>query len=170
MDYIYCLRYWDECAVETNFQPLEVTNTTISCNMDEKQRSSQQILDLADYLQMHNFYQFRRWNSGKSFSSDIPLWVELVNPKSFYDYFKDKFKSDDVMLIYDYNIIPSNLNDIKNFCREQMWRCTSRLNATGSEASVIILYDTDGFAYEHLTRAKNKLVIVTIDGKQRYFH
>merc|ERR1712150_64151 len=39
-------------------------------------------------------------------------------------------------------------------------------NVTGSEASVTILYDLDYFHYEHLTRAKTQLVIVTIDGKQ----
>ena len=114
VDYIYCLPYFDKFAVEslayfdydaveTNCQPLEVTDTTISCNLEQRQRSSQQILDLADYLRMHSYYNpIRRWNSGKSFSSEIPLWVELSNPKSFFDYFKDKFKSDDVMLIYDY--------------------------------------------------------------------
>ena len=53
IDYIYSLRYWDNDAVQPNSQPMEVTDTTISCNLDQRQRSSQQILDLADYLQMH---------------------------------------------------------------------------------------------------------------------
>ena len=64
---------------------------------------------------------------------------------------------------------PSNLNEIEEFCREKHWRCTSRRNVRGSEASVTILYDLDDFYYEYLTRAKTQLVIVTIDGKQRYF-
>ena len=170
VDYIYCLKYSDSKAVETNFQPVEVTDTTISCNLEQRQRSSQQILDLADYLWIHysDDFPIRRWNSGKSFSSDIPLWVELTNPKSFFDYFKDKLKSDDVMLIYFAYPFPHNLNDIEEFCREQKWRCTNHLNVKGSEASFTILYDFDGFGYEHLTRAKTQLVIVTIDGKKRY--
>ena len=168
VDYIYCLGYYDSKAVQTNFQPLEVTDTTICCNLEQRQRSSQQILDLADYLQMHSDeFPIRRWNSGKSFSSEIPLWVQLSNPKSFFDYFKDKFKSDDVMLIWDYDNKPSNPKDIEEFCTEQKWRCTEDDNVKGSEASVTILYDLDDFQYEYLTRAKTQLVIVTIDGKQR---
>ena len=181
VDYIYCLRYLDSDAVQTNSQPLEFTNTTISCNLEQRQRSSQQILDLADYLQMHyDSYEqpIRRWNSGKSFSSDIPLWVELSNHKAFFDYFKDKFESNDVMLIYGFWQKPSNLNDIKEFCKERKWRCTTDGNVRGSEASVTILYDLDSFHYECFTRAKTQLVIVTIvdkrerlnfDEKTRYF-
>ena len=165
IDYIYSLRYWDDDAVQTTSKPLDVTDTTISCNLEQRQRSSQQILDLADYLQMHYSYPIRIWNSGKSFSADIPLWVELSNPKLFFDYFKDKFESDDVMLIHDY---PSNLNEIEEFCTDKKWRCTNDYDVRGSEASVTILYDLRYFVYEYLTRAKTQLVIVTIAGKQRY--
>ena len=169
MDYIYCLAYAATDAVQTNSQPLEVTETTISCNLEQRQRSSQQILDLADYLWMHSSdLANRRWNSPSSFSSNIPLWVEHFNPKSFFDYVKDKFVSDDVMLIHEYNT--SNLNEIQEFCREKHWRCTHWAYTRGSEASVTILYDLDFFEYEYLTRAKTQLVIVTIAGKQRYVH
>ena len=170
VDYMYCLQYNDEKAVQPNSKPLEVTDTTISCNLEQRQRSSQQILDLADYLNMHYSYPIRRWNAGKSFSSDIPLWVELCNPKSFFDYFKEKFESDDVMLIWDDYNKPSNLNEIEEFCTEKKWRCTERGNVRGSEASVTILYDLDFISYESLTRAKTQLVMVTFDGDQRYFH
>ena len=93
MDYIYCLSYDNLDAVQTNCQPLEVTDTIISCNLEQRQRSSQQILDLADYLKMHHSgsVPIRRWNTGESFSSDIPLWIELSNPNAFFDYFMVKF-------------------------------------------------------------------------------
>ena len=172
VDYIYCLSYRDDFAVQTNAKPLEVTDTTISCNLEQRQRSSQQILDLADYLNIHSSpFPIRRWNSGKSFSSEIPLWVQLSNPKAFFDYFKEKFESDDVILMREKKgeKKPSNLSDIKEFCTIQKWRCTSECKVTGSEASVTILYDLDYFDYESFTRAKTQLVIVTIDGKQRYF-
>ena len=116
-----------------------------------------------------DFSPIRRWHSGKSFSSDLPLWVELSNPKAFFNYFKDKFESDDVMLIWDDLKKPSNLNEIEEFCTDQKWRWTELRNVRGSEASVTILYDLDDFYYEDFTRAKTQLVIVTIDGKQRYF-
>ena len=160
IDYIYCITYRNRRTIKTI-----VTDTTISCNLEQRQRSSQQILDLADYLQMHSQETpIRRWKSANSFSSEIPTWVELVNPNSFFDYFKDKFESDDVMLIHDY---PSNLNAIEEFSKKHKWRCTYRPNVYGSEASVTILYNLDSFYYECFTRAKTKLVIVTIDGNQR---
>ena len=168
VDYIYCLQYSDLFAVKANFQPIEVTDSTVSCNLNQRQRSSQEILDLADYLWMHQskYLPTLRWNFENSFTSDIPVWLKLCNPNSFFDYFKDKFVDDDVVLIHNG---PHNLNGIKEFCREQKWRCTSRKYVVGSEASVTILYDLDVIYYEYMTRAKTHLVIVTIDGKQRYF-
>ena len=169
VDYIFCLSYWDEFAVETNFQAIEVTDTTISCNLSQRQRSSQQILDLADYLQMHmqKKLSLRRYNSKSSFSAEIPLWIELTSPKSFFNYF-NVFECKDVMLMWDSSNEPSNLNDIKSFCAKQKWRCTSRSNAVGSEALVTILYDLKMFDYEDLTRAKTQLIVVTIYGRKRY--
>ena len=37
VDYIYCLQYGDSEAVKTKFKPLEVTKTTISCNLHQRQ-------------------------------------------------------------------------------------------------------------------------------------
>ena len=170
VDYIYCLSYHAYDAVRGNFLPLEVTNTTVECNLDQRQRSSQQILDLADFIQMHLSYQpIRKYKSSSSFSSDIPLWVELANPKSIFGYFEAMFESNDVMVIWDDYNKPSNFNDIKEFCGQKNWRFTERLDITGSEASVTILYDLSSFNYEYFTRAKTQLVILTIAGKQRYF-
>ena len=74
----------------------------MECNLSQRQRSSQQILDLADYLYMHHISSppMRRYHSHSSFSSEIPLWIELADPKAFSGYFKDKFENDDVMLIF----------------------------------------------------------------------
>ena len=170
MDYIYCIAYGDQAA-QPHLQALEVTDTTVSCILAERQRSSQQILDLADYLKMHYKHPVRRYDSQNSFSSEIPIWIELTNSKSSFNYFKDKFLNKDVMLIWDSSNKkkPSNLSVIEELCRERRWRCTTNRNVRGSEASVTILYDFDSFDYEFLTRAKVQLVIVTINGKERYF-
>ena len=114
-----------------------------------------------------SYHPIRRGNSGKSFSADIPLWIEVSNPKTFFDYFKDKYEPDDVMLIWDADNKPSNLNKIEEYCKDKKWRCTEWRNVRGSEASVTVLYDLDDFFYEFFTRAKTQLVIVTIDGKPR---
>ena len=165
VDYIYCLSYYDSGAIQTNFQPLEVTGTSVSCNLLQRQRSSQQILDLADYLHMHSSSPIRHYNCPKSFSSDIPLWIQLPNPQSLFHYLTDEFESNDDVMLLHYR---TNLNQIEEFCREQGWRCTDCYNVRGSEASVTILYDLDSLAYEFLTRAKTPLIIVTIEENQRY--
>ena len=56
VDYIYCLKYQDPDAVQDNCQALEVTETTVECNLEIRQRSSQELLDLADYLWRHCGY------------------------------------------------------------------------------------------------------------------
>ena len=161
LDYISCLGHDD-------FNPIVVNESAITCNLEQRQRSSQQILDLADYLEMHYFSSLiRRYDAPSSFLSDIPTWIELSNPRSFFDYFKDQFDSpEDVMLIHNK---PSNLNDIEHFCQMYKWRCTSDKNVKGTDASVTILYDLDDVYYESLTRANFQLVIVTVEGEQRYF-
>ena len=186
MDYIYCITYDDESKI--NSQPPEDAVTVVECRLAQRQRSSQQILDLVDYLNMHSILTpIRRYVSESSFSSDIPLWIDLANPKSFFHYFEDEFKCTqctvnppnskdkikkctqctDVMLMWNTWNKPSNFNEIEDFCRDRGWRCTSRGNVRGSEATVTILYDFDDFAYESLTRAITQLVIVTIQSKQR---
>ena len=72
------------------------------------------------HLQIHHWSAYnraiRKYESSSSFTSDIPLWIEVTNPNSFFDYFKDKFESNDVMLIWDDsgNNEPSNLNEIED--------------------------------------------------------
>ena len=145
VDYIYCLRYGDSEAVQDNCQALEVTETTVECNLEIRQRSSQEILDLADYLQMHyDPYDPIRKNSSKSFSTKIlPLWIELADPNSIFGYLQDKSSDwNDVMLMWDYNNKPSNLVELEELCIDKKWRYTEDVNVRGSEASVTILYNS----------------------------
>ena len=173
MDYIYCLRYTDDKAVQNNSKALEVNETTVECNLSQRQRSSQEILDFADYLLMHsNFAPVRKCDL-KSFSSaEIPVWIELDNPESFFEYFESNISGacNDVMLSWDGGEAkPSNLSDIEEYCRYKKWRCTEVGNIIGSEASCVILYDLYWFQYEYLTRAKVKLIIVTIQKKEKRY-
>ena len=172
VDYIYCLAYEDPQAVQDNCQALEVTETTVECNLETRQRSSQEILDLVDYLWLHYpFSSVIRKYSSKSFSMKIlPLWIELADPDSIFGYLQDKSSDwNDVMLMWDTLNKPSNLVELEKLCSDKKWRCTSSKNVKGSEASVTILYDLDEFNYEDFTRAKTQIIIVTIEGKKRYF-
>ena len=168
IDYIYCLSY-----VYSNVELFkQCTLCTLECNLDTRQRSSQQILDLADYLHMHQTYYnpIRSFESSSSFCSEIPLWIELdkyTNFKSFFDYFKSKYDCNDVMLVWDMDTVQYYWRhfyniDIEEFCRIQNWKCTETMDVRGSEASITILFNLDDFHHEYITRAKNQLVIVTI--------
>ena len=172
IDYIYSIRYWDSKGVQNPEKTLQVSDTTIECNLAQRQRSSQEILYLSDFIQMHPSKMhpirrpIRKYSSKPSFKSETPLWIELANQNSFFDYFQDKFSDcDDVMVIY--GIEPSNLHEITEFCQEKEWKCTGHFNVTGSEASVTILYDYDEFYFEGFTRAKNQLVIVTLQHRKK---
>ena len=128
---------------------------------------------MADYLQIHSTTELiRRYNFTDSFpSNDIPLWIELSDPEGFFLYFKDS-DFENVMLFWDTFNQPSNFKEIEKFCgrkkkKGKKWECSSDKNIRGSEASVTILYDLDFFNYEQLTRAKQKLIIVTIFGNTR---
>ena len=165
IDYIYCLSY-----VYSNVELFkQCTLCTLEYNLDKRQRSSQQILDLADYLQTHSVnHPIKRYESSSSFNSDIPLWIELdkyTNVKSFFDYFKSKYDCNDVMLVWDVDTVQyywRHFYNIEEFCRIQNWKCTETMDVRGSEASITILFNLDDFHHEYITRAKNQLVIVTI--------
>ena len=109
----------------------------------------------------------RRYNSRKSFSSDMPLWIELSDPKAFFLYFKN-FDYKNVILFCD-DTYAINYEAVREYCLSQKWNCSADENMRGSEATVAILYDLDTFEYEQLTRAKQTLIIVTICGMERYF-
>ena len=168
IDYIYSIAYHDQSHA---YRVFHLRNDTFECNLLKRQRSSQEILNLADFSQMHMGYGawshykqkrfYMQYSSEGSFSSDKPLWIELDTPSWFPHIFQNlletKFPTDDVMVISD-----QSGYDIKEFCRLKKWRWSHKFDVKGSEASVVVLFDLQSFGYEWFTRAKNQLVIVTI--------
>ena len=51
--------------------------------------------------------------------------------------------------------------EIKKLCQVNKWRYSFSNEATGSEASTVILYNLQEFNYEIFTRARNELIIIT---------
>ena len=144
-------------------------DATLEYTLDHRLRAGQQFLDFADYLLIHSSSNIiRRFTntSPKSFSSNIPLWLELSDQQAFFLYFKQK-KLKNVMLFWDKK--PSNFKAIEDFCRGQEWGCNADKNVNGYKTAVTILYDLDDFNYEQMTRATQNLIIVTICGNERYF-
>ena len=158
IDYIYCIAYHDQTPA---YRVFHLGNDTFECNLFNRQRSSQEILNLADFCQMHIGYgvwsPYKQYSSEGSFSSDTPLWIELDNVFNIFQNIV-KFTTDDVMVIYDQEEYEY---DINQFCSLKNWRCSHKFDVKGSEASVVILLDLQSFGYEWFTRAKNQLVIVT---------
>ena len=176
VDVVQSISHGDQDAAKHPYNSLQVTETTIECNLVQRQRSSQQILDLADFLSYHssknmnNYLPRKYYPNCRSFSSEVPIWIELAVPSSFFPYFEKKFTDfrSNVMLIWNIDNKPTNLEDIEEFCGRKQWRCTYGDNVRGSESSVTILYDHNDFHFEFFTRAKTQLVIVTLKGKKKY--
>ena len=140
--------------------------------MAQRQRSSQEILEFADYMNIHHtdsMTPIRAYQSEKSFSTCIPTLVEFEDPKLVFEYFEDKFSHDeDVLVLHEF---PTNFLEIEKSCEKKGWKSVYYQDVRGFEASIIIIYDLrDKFGYEWFTRAKHQLYIVTITGRltQRY--
>ena len=177
IDCIYCMRYSQvgnkpNKAILNN-EDIFVNETMVYCDLTLCQRSSQEILLLANYLQMHspNTFPFNLPQSSQSFSGIRPLWIEIEGPKDLLDAL-DVFKipelkeslDKDVMLIKE-----DPDDDIEDICKEKGWKYCHVSEITGCEASVVFIYDLDQFRYEAFTRAKNVLIIVTLSNRMRSF-
>ena len=162
-DCIYCIRYSQvgiKPKATLNNEDVFVTETMVHCDLRLCQRSSWEILKLANYLQMHspNTFPFDLPQNSQSFSGTTPLWVEVNDPKDLLKLIPELKESldKDVMLITE-----DPGDDIEDICKEKGWKYCHVSEITGCEASVVFIYDLDQFRYEAFTRAKNMLVIVT---------
>ena len=164
-----------------------VASTLIYCRLNQCQRSSQEILEFVDFANTHHFGSRVFSNyvpSEHSFSSCVPIWIEIKSHKDFTTYAR-KHMSDlkDVLLInfpggnkwsvpywhvYRYRPYYRNTQtplqdapEIDQLCSDLNWKCASS-EVTGSEASTVIVYCAGQFDYEVFTRARNQLIIVTL--------
>ena len=170
-DCIYCIRYSQvgiKPKATLNNEDVFVTETMVHCDLRLCQRSSWEILKLANYLQMHspNTFPFDLPQNSQSFSGTTPLWVEVNDPKDLLELIPELKESldKDVMLIREHTD-----DDIEEICQTMGWKCCHVSEVTGCEASVVFIYDPDQFRYEAFTRAKNMLVIVTLPNRMRSF-
>ena len=169
-DYIYCIRY-SQVGIESKFNSVDVfvDETMVHCDLTLCQRSSQEILELANYLQIHSpdTFPISIAQTRQAFSGLRPIWIEIDEPEDMGNVFEIQALRDvdvvkDVMLIRD----GSDLK-IENFCQMIGWKCCHVSEVTGCEASVVVIYNLDQFRYETFTRAKNVLVIVTLAKMRR---
>ena len=83
--YIYCLTYGGLDIMQDTLD----NGNVFECKLNQPQRCSQEILDFANFYQMHHHNHGdtiiqKQYSSKSSFSTGIiPLWIELENLDQF---------------------------------------------------------------------------------------
>ena len=122
-------------------------------------------MDLANFIVRHNSKGDFPPNiqSRKSFDGPVPTWIEATDIQEFVHYAKLVLASmKDVLLIYRENADGAP-REIVELCSTMNWKYASEIDITGSESSVVILFNVGwltGLSYEAYTRAKHRLIFV----------
>ena len=168
IDYIYCAQYFDLGTKYSEALKSQLeTKNMLCCQLLDCQRSSQAIMNLTNYIARHSpNYLMKDFPSRLSFEGSIPQWILLDDNKTFVDYVRNNWMihhnaDDDVMLVFE-----EHDEQIEKLCSELKWKYCFQDTISGSEASIVVVYDHEAFEYEVFTRAKNHLVIVTTQRKQ----
>ena len=147
---------------------------SIQCSLTHTQRSSQQILDLAYFIQVHELgwarFCIRPYSDDKSYQGPTPIWLDLIDSQALHDYAKSNWvQLQDVMVIFIGEVF--GFDDFKNFCSQRLWKVyNSGTSVCGAEASTVIMicaeHDWNPFScFERYTRAKHQLIFVTFPGR-----
>ena len=147
-----------------------VKQSILFCQLRQNQRSSQPILDFAEYMITHAFphsyLTLKMIPSNDSFSGLLPQWIEVKNVDCFLEFLESNTlkEKEDVMII-SWDSLHLEIM-LENYCQKQSWKYCHRHQVRGSEASTVIIYDFEQFSYESFTRAKHQLIIVTVKDKK----
>ena len=101
-------------------------------------------------------------------SGDLPIWIQKEKSESHYEVLKnikDNFiASYNVTLLYhESSASLAGLEYISQWCREHKWKFIDADKVVGSEYQFIITYNFPP-GPEHISRARNGLVMVTTKG------
>ena len=140
------------------------------CSLLHSQRSSQQIMDLAYFLQVHEDgwarFCIRPYSDNKSYQGPMPIWLDLINSQALLDYAKSNWNElTDTMVIFIGEVF--GFDKFENFCNQRLWKIYKNgTSVFGAEASTVIMicaqHDWNPFSYfERYTRAKHQLIIIT---------
>ena len=169
-DYIFSVRYADIDPKTASKGCIKVKDDSVECNLDQRQRSSQEILYLLDYCKMHvGETPMKHFVFKPSFTSgNVPLWIQMesiccdcfIGFTKFFDENFPDFK--DVILVAPYKSL--HHETILEYCREKKWEYFfySDNDLKGAEASVVILLGIEDFNFEWFSRAKHQLIIITV--------
>ena len=116
------------------------TSNMFECKLNQPQRCSQEILDLANFYLLHHKNPYtiiqKQYSFKSSFSSGIiPLWIELENTDKFASV-PQFIDSDDVLVLCK----KDDPDIIKRCCHENNWSFHDDEDLRGIESTVIVLY------------------------------
>ena len=177
IDVVICYHYADFSRFLSIHNPRKSMynqDQLIQCSLPHTQRSSQQIMDLAHFLQVHETgwsrFSIRPYSNQKSYQGPTPIWLDLIDSQALHNYAKSNWvQLQDAMVIFIGEVF--GLDDFKNFCYQRLWKvCNNGTSVFGAEASTVIMicaqHDWHPFScFERYTRAKHQLIIVTFPGR-----
>ena len=104
----------------------------------------------------------------REFKKDVPLCLAIEDFKEFKKHINtmktqqpDLKLDNKTMVVYDKDYKGSDLKELKLFCFAEKWKCHDHTEVTGIEAPEVIVYNLSAYNFEVLSRALNKLIIVS---------
>ena len=168
-DYIICIRHADVGKMYRTLDK-DVKNTMediVFCRLRQCQRSSQNILNIANHLRVHsdggNRIPLRFGSNDDSFAGRVPEWIVAKDVSAFMELASSEYSGyEDVLLILDQDT--QYLAEITALASHLNWKISNRRRIKGTEADMVIVWDHRMFDYEVFTRARLHLVIMTLVG------
>ena len=135
------------------------------------QRSSQQILDLANFINRHTIYQHvPNIKAKESFRGPGPTWISLTNVNEFLPDQFIEYATSNLSELKDVMFLSYPDPNLARLFDQLNWKFCNLDEITGSESSVIIIFDHGYFFnYESLTRARHNrhnLILITTSWKR----
>ena len=179
VDYIHCIKHSDlgldridGWKREILTEKVQIAPERILVTLLQRQRSSQQILEISYFMKRHKIHQSFNHefadipHAQESFSGSTPKWVEIKDAKEFVKYAEENLSSfkGEAIVIRWYKC--AEIPEISSLCSKLNWKYYKYDQVRGHESSMVIIYDFFRFDFESFTRAKHNLLIVTISGKK----
>ena len=165
-------------AFKQRFEVMVPTNeNTLARRLTSKHRNCQSISFLLDHYKTlfeHNSYLESSIDLESEMPppGNLPVWIQKEKNESDYNvlrFIKETFTfSYRVTLLYhDSHFLAKDTHNIFQWCRDHKWKCIDAEKVIGSEDQFIITYNFPP-GPEHISRARNGLVMVTTKGYSNF--
>ena len=151
-------------------QGIDVEENVVYCQLTKPYRSTKQLIDFMYYWLIHSpqedeFYKQKSFVHSKGcIDGPTPLWIEVPIVEVFIEYANsDEQLKDakDVLVLFDMDYNATSIHTLRRHCLNKKWKFYSENEVMGSEAQIVIIYDTKKIHFESLSRAVCQLIIVT---------